>query len=780
MSFPPPRFPRLTFLLALAGLGAGVAAPALAAVTSSPSQPRDLLPYARPMCGTGGWANTFPGAVVPFGMVQWSPDTEAGKRKGGYSVLDHRISGFGLDHVNGAGCDYGEDFQFMPLLGTGHASPAGNRTAFATGFTHAHEVAKPGYYSVVLDNGIKTELTTTVRSGFGRFTYPAGQPATMAINAASDVNGSADAAIDIDPAHRAVSGWSAGGYFCHARARTVDFRTIYFYAVFDHPFQSYATWSGKAVHAGLTHGQGTAAGAFVTFAGSGRTTVLAKVGISYVSVANAKSNLEAENPTTAFASADFDHTAQAAGEIWNHWLNRIEVDGGTREDRTKFYSMLYHALIAPTVVSDANGEYFGYDGRVHTTRPGRRQYGFFSGWDVYRSECQLLAMLAPKEASDMAQSLLRDYQQGGAFPRWGVATEDSGVMMGDPAAAMIADFYTYGARDFDAKDALAGLVRAATDPGVYAPRTKTYERDALADYLKLGYVPEHQKGGYGPVSMTLEYDSADFALAQFAQALGDAKDAAMLLRHAQNWKNHYNPQSGYLEMRRRDGSWAPGFTPTRGVYDHYRAYVEGTAAQYVWMVPFNLKGLAEKMGGADIAARRLDTFFTQLNAGVSSPYANLGNEPCLEAPWIYCFLNRPYRTQALVRRVLDELFSAEPNAYPGNDDLGEMSSWFIFGALGMYPELPGSDVLVLGSPLFPRAVLHLPHGDVVIEGQGARRDAPYVHGLTVNGQAWHRPWIRYPDIVHGGTLSYQLAGTPDRAWGSDPADAPPSYDAPRK
>ncbi len=290
--------------------------------------------------------------------------------------------------------------------------------------------------------------------------------------------------------------------------------------------------------------------------------------------------MQAESPISAFTSNDFDKAVAAASHEWNLRLNKIQVSGGTEADKETFYSMFYHTLLGPIVVSDANGEYFGYDAKVHKTAAGRAQYGVFSGWDIYRSECQLLAMVAPREAGDMAQSLLVDYQQGGAFPRWGTTTEDSGVMMGDPAAPMIADFFAFGATNFDAHAALAGLVRAATDPSVEAPRTNTRERDALDDYLKLGYVPEHQKGGYGNVSMTLEYDSADFALSQFAQALGAAADSAMLLQHAQNWRNHYNPDNGFLAMRQRDGSWAPGFTNVGGVYDgNNLAYVEGTAGQ---------------------------------------------------------------------------------------------------------------------------------------------------------------------------------------------------------
>jgi predicted alpha-1,2-mannosidase len=731
---------------------------------------QDLIQYAKPLCGTAADGDLYPGATAPFGMIQWSPDTGSGRHCGGYAYEDSSICGFSLDHLSGAGCTYGGNFAFMPVPSAPTDSPGASHTAFVAAFSHDTEKAAPGFYAVTLENGIKVELTATERSGFGRFTYPAGNTATMVINAARAVNGVRASAIQINPAQHEITGWAVGGHFCGGP----DEGRTYFCAIFNQPFAGYGTWGDVSLNHGGTNGEGRAAGAILSFNPTGDRMVLVKVGISYVSIANAQANLEMENPLSAFSSKDFDQAAATAGEIWNSYLNRIQVSGGSQKQMETFYSMLYRVLLGPTICSDANGDYMGYDGQVHHTADHRVQYANFSGWDIYRSESQLLAMLDPQRAGDMAQSLLLDYQQGGAFPRWGVPNADSGVMMGDPAAPIIADFYAFGATNFDAPAALAGLVRAATDPSVRAPRTRTYERDALADYLNPGYVPEHQRGGYGNVSMTLEYVSADFALSQFARALGDDADSAMLLRHAQNWTNHFNPQSGYLEMRRRDGSWAPGFRPDVEGYDDNQAYVEGTAAQYLWMVPFNLKTLFELMGGPQKASARLDQFFTGLNAGVNSVYAYLGNEPCLETPWEYCFLGQPYKTQNVVRQALTQLFSAAPLGYPGNDDLGEMSSWYVFAALGMYPELPGSDILVLDSPLFPKAVFHLQTGDITILGQGAAANAPYVQSLTVNGQPWNKPWLRLSDIARS-TLTYTLATTPNTNWGSNPSDAPPSF-----
>ena len=304
------------------------------------------------------------------------------------------------------------------------------------------------------------ELTATERSGFGRFTYPAGNTATMVINAASAVNGVRQSAVEIHSAQNEITGWAVGGHFCGGP----DEGRIYFCAIFNQPFTGYGAWSDATLDNDSTNAQGRAAGAFVSFNPPEDRTVLVKVGISYVSVANARANLEAESPLSAFSSNDFAQAVARAGQVWNSYLNKIQVSDGTTAEMETFYSMLYRVLLGPTICSDANGDYMGYDGQVQQTADHRVQYANFSGWDIYRSESQLLAMLDPQRAGDMAQSLLLDYQQGGAFPRWGVPNADSGVMMGDPAAPIIADFYAFGATNFDAHAALAGLVRAATDP----------------------------------------------------------------------------------------------------------------------------------------------------------------------------------------------------------------------------------------------------------------------------------------------------------------------------
>ena len=732
---------------------------------------QNLTQYVNCFNGTGSnGTNTFPGAVAPFGMIQWSPDTKPGN-PGSYNYGNSYISFFSLDHVSGAGCTYGQNFGFMPINVSTITNPPGSRTAFQSAFSHNNETARPGYYSVKFNNGIKVELTTTTRSGFGRFTFPVGSTETMMINAASAGNGASSSLIIIDTADQSVSGSARSKLFCGRTGGT----TVYFYAQFNQPFASFSTWSGSVLTNGGTSGQGTSSGAFITFDTTDNRTVLVRLSISYVSAANAKLNMQTECPDSLFTPAGFDSTAAANTALWESMLNKIQASGGTLNQLTTFYSALYHSLMYPSTCSDVNGQYMGYDGNVHTTTNGRIQYANFSGWDIYRSECQLLAMIEPDIASDMAQSLVNDYQQGGAFPRWGVPNDDSGVMIGDPSAAIIADFYNFSAANFDTATALAGLLRAATDPSVKSIRNNVYERDALSTYINSGYVPEGQTGsGYAPVSMTLEYCTADFALSQFAEAMGDTVNSNKLIRRAQNWMNLFNQSTGYMQMKTSAGSWSTGFVNNNEYYStNVRAYAEGSASQYTWMVPFNYNSLIALMGGPDITAGRLDVFFTNLNAARNSTFACMSNEPSFCTPWIYDFVGKPYKTQATVRNIMNQLFTT--GSMPGADDLGEMSSWYVWSALGMYPELPGSNVLVLGSPLFQQAIIHLKNGDVTITGNGSGTNSPYVNSLSINGQTWNKPWLRFSDISDGGTLEYNLSSSPNAGWGSDTADVPPSY-----
>jgi len=784
------------------------------------SMGEDVASFVNPFAGTaedapdfgtgGGAGNTFPGAVVPFGMVQWSPDTFPGRTNspGGYSYDDDQIRGFSLTHLSGAGCPELQDFPFLPTTVPVSASPAVAASydvapMYVPSFRHDDESAEPGYYRVLLEarteRQIEVELSATARTGLGRFTFPPTATASILVNAGGSSMANGDAVFEVDPERREVRGWVESGRFCYHRNRYV----VYFVAEFDRPFAAHGTWTKQTLSPGATtaadhaesplhlrpisgfsdpqsNSNGAQAGAYVTFDTRRNPIVHARVAVSWVSVDNARDNLRAES-----RGWDLDELRGAARAQWNDLLGRIRVRGGEPSDVRTFYTMLYHALLAPNIFSDANGEYAGMDGEVHRTE-GFTQYTTFSGWDVYRSEIPLLAIVVPERVSDMMQSLVTNARESGWLPRWSVANGHTDVMVGDPAAPILASAVAFGARDFDREAALAALLKGANEEGV-SRNAEYVERQALASYLELGYVPhdgtENSFGGstsifgntaavWGSAATTLEYATADFAVGQFAAALGDVQTCETFLGRAAAWTNLFNPATGYLQPRYANGTFLDPFDPTS-----LEGYAEGNGAQYSWMVPHDLEGLIETFGGATEARRRLDQFFTELNAGPEAPFAFLGNEPCALTPWIYDWLGEPNKTQDIVRRAILDLFNDSPSGYAGNDDLGQMSSWYVFGALGFYPAIPGTDVLALASPLFEEATLDLPGGTLTITGRGAGRDNPYVERLTLNGAEFPRPWIRFNDLSRGASLDFDLAASPGSNWGRAARDAPPSFPA---
>src|SRR5919202_3275885 len=399
-----------------------------------------LLRYVNPFVGTDG-GNTFPGAAVPFGMVQWSPDTLNGSI-GGYAYRDLTIKGFSLTHLSGTGCSIYQDIPFLPVLGPVTVSPLAQPSAYTASFLHANEEASPGYYRVRLASNIQVELTATRRTGLGAFTYPAAPAASMLINVGGSANGTSAAAVSI-VGPDTVMGFATSCSFCHRPNRY----TLYFVAQFSRPFTAFGTWTGSHLSPGSRASVGGRSGAFVSFDNASARVVEVKVGLSFVGVPNALANLRAENP-----GWDLKALRARAGASWNQLLNRIQAQGGTLASEQTFYTALYHVLLHPNVFSDVNGEYIGFDNRVHRAR-GYTQYANFSGWDIYRTAVPLLALLAPRETSDMMQSLVADAREGGWLPRWPVANDDSGVMVGAPAAPIIAGAYAFGARSFDARAA---------------------------------------------------------------------------------------------------------------------------------------------------------------------------------------------------------------------------------------------------------------------------------------------------------------------------------------
>jgi predicted alpha-1,2-mannosidase len=738
-----------------------------------------------PFIGTGdgggvvGPVNTFPGAAAPFGMLDWSPDTTSRPSSGGYAYNDSATIGLSVTHASGAGCGIEGDLPILPTVGAVGTDP----TATTEPFTHADETAHPGSYSTVLGTGtsaVGVAVATTTRTGIGQFTYPAGSAANVLFkvgDSQADVSG-ANVAITGDDQ---LTGSITEGQFCDMPNSS----TVYFAARFDQPFAGYGTWTGGTVTAGSATASGADSGAYVSFDTTTSATVDLQVSISYVSVANAEANLTAEQHGWNEPAVAAQTRAQ-----WRSLLSEIRIGGGTTAQQTEFYTALYHTLLDPATFSDANGQYMGMDGAVHTAARGQAQYTDFSGWDIYRSEIPLLAALVPRQAGAMAQSLVDDAEQGGWLPKWPVADGYTGMMGGDSADPIIAEAYAFGARDFDAKGALAAMVKGATQVQTGSDLGQGYyeERPGLASYLQNGYVPNDTaySGSAVPngASLTLEYASDDYAISALAQSLGASGTARTFLDRSQNWENLFNTDSGYLQPRDDSGAFPAGDPVTDGLSSFGQSgFQEGNAAQYLWMVPQDLSGLINAVGGDAAAVSRLDTFFQQDQAGPNDPYYWAGNEVDLDAPWVYDYAGAPYKTQAEVHSLLDDVYADTPAGEPGNDDLGAMSSWFVWGALGMYPETPGAGVLALGAPLFPVERLDLPGHQLTLTAPGAS-DQGYVSGLAVDGRASDRDWLPASDLVGGARsagrstdVDFAISSTPNTRWAASPADEPPSYAA---
>jgi predicted alpha-1,2-mannosidase len=783
-------------------VGAAGGATVVAGATHLPPVVSDPSRLVDPIDGTGtgpvnpGTVGEFPGADVPFGMLQWSPDTVPNTAASGglYSYADSHIAGFSLTHLSGTGCAaYGD----VPILPTVGGIGIGSDPAQASDtFSHADEHAAPGRYGVTLGpSPVTTQLSVTPRTGIARVAFPRTTAANLLFKVAGSANPVSHAALEVI-GRDSISGQVTSGQFC---GTGTDY-TLYFTATFDRPFAGAGVWHGATVTPGTTECAGADCGGYVTFDTTRNPVVLMKVGISFVSVRDAAENLKAEDPGWSLT-----HVEALATKQWNALLGRVGIGGGTAAQQHTFYTALYHSLLHPNVVSDVNGAYRGADGAVHVAT-GHVQYANFSEWDIYRSEIELEALLAPRQVSDMAQSLVTDAAQGGWLPKWAIADGDASQMNGDSADPIIAAAYAFGSRHFAVNAALAAMVKGAT-------RNETghgleIERQYLSQYLTQHYVNaasldltsiDYSIGG----SVTLEYAIDDFAIAQLALAQGKRTLYATMMARAHNWEYEFNPAAGYMGARTTGGSFpsGPAFQFSQLEPGGQTGFEEGNAIQYTWSVPQDLAGLADLMGGDSQAVKALNSFFTHLNVTRYFPYDWAGNEPSLWSPWEFDFFGAPSSTQKVVRQIVNTLYSDSPADEPGNDDLGALSSWYVWAALGLYPVTPGSANLELASPLFPLVRVTLPDGrHLVLHAPAASAGHPYIRALNVAGIAkpavkaacvaslsrgrraaaarpgnWDQPWLPASAITTGGTLTFALSAKPDPSWGANPALSPPSY-----
>jgi predicted alpha-1,2-mannosidase len=725
--------------------------------------------------GTGGQRvgeiNNFPGASVPFGMVQYSPDTA-----GNYAGYDHdnrNVTGFSMTHAS-VGCAAFGDISMLPTTTAVGSRPWGLTEEIAHDDT---EIGLPGYYTVRFPaTGITAELTAATHTGAGRFKYPGnGRPALFYVSSGASLGGTAAADVEIGDDNTTITGSATSGGFCGKD----NVYTVYFAMKFSQPFTTYGTWDGLSVFTGSRSAYSSysgSSGGYVGFPAGAQIEV--RTALSYVSIEGARANLAAEG------KASFDDVRAAASNDWNAKLSRIAIAGADKGDITTFYTALYHSLLNPNTFNDVDGRYIGFDGNVHTLGPGHTQYTNFSDWDTYRGLASLHGLLFPQQASDMAQSLVNDAEQSGSFPRWALANTATAEMSGDSVVPLMVNFYTFGAKDFDLETALHYMVTAATDGGVGL--NGYVERPGITTYLQRGYLPLNADscsgGGIPAASITLEWSVDDFAISRFADSLGDSATATDFQSRAQYWQNLFNPTTHYISPRDVMGFFPDGpgvVPPAEGCFSQL-GFDEGNAEQYVWYVPQNVAGLVTALGGRKAVGERLDRFTRRLNVGPEEPYLWAGNEPGFEVPWLYNYIGQPWKTQQLVDRVRRTLFSPTPDGEPGNDDLGAMSSWYVWAALGLYPSTPGTSILTVNTPLFDRVVIELPTGKFIkmsAPGASGANRMRYTKSLHIDGRPTDQTYLPESIIRTGGDLAFSLSPRPNKAWGTRESSAPPSFGA---
>jgi putative alpha-1,2-mannosidase len=779
--------------------------------SSTPALVTDPASFVDPFIGTAGSGNESPGAQAPFGMVTWGPDTPNGGDGGGYRYGDETIDGFSLTHLSGVGCKASGEVPVLPEVGA--PNPTGTETMTGPG------TASPGFYSVTTSDGsgqITSAFTATQRTGLAQITYPAGQSDDLVLKLSGDQGGglalpSAYSLWQVSPTE--LRGSVTSGDFCGSH----NVYKVYFDLRFSQAIASLARFSAGHLHpatgrrslirAGTSRPGRSArpvpasraeplnhpvfhgftppsppaltkpSGAVLGF-GQLSSPLLVQVGLSFVSASNAAKNLAAEQ--APISSVSFSGVQAGTVSAWSKLLDEIQISGGNTSEDTIFYTALYHALAYPTVFSDDNGQYRGINGKVETVDPGHGAfYTNFSGWDIYRTQAQLLALLDPSVASDVAQSMLDDYQQGGELPKWVEYNTETHVMVGDPADAILGDIYAFGGTSFNAAQALHAMVAQ----GTYA----TLNRPGLNYVTSPGYLPINGTycqdcNYYSPASATLEYATDDFAISQMAQSLNRPAIARAFLTRAQDWRNLFDPGLGLLRARTTSGGWVPSRRPA----NFGRGFAEGDSWQYTGMVPFNVAGLASAMGGDGAMISYLKHVLRRFQGGPRSSVAAMGNEPSLELPWEYDYVGAPYLTQQTVRAIQDSIWTDTPDGMAGNDDLGTMSAWFVWSALGLYPMTPGTPTLALGSPLFTEAVMNSPAltAPLTIEATGATATdgtttgTPYVQGMTWQGagsstaSTWNS--AAAPEMLpSGGQLTVTVGANPDTSWGA--GAPPPSY-----
>ncbi len=768
---------------------AGMAGCALA-LALQPHARADGFDAVDPFIGTGGEGHAFPGAVVPFGMIQLSPDTRIQPRKdaygwaAGYRHSDDTIVGFSHTHFSGTGHSDLGDVLLMPVSGEAkleRGDPEKPGSGYTSRFSHDTEQAEPGYYAVTLDDyGVRAELTATARTGLHRYAFPKGKPAHVIVDLRtsmydypgkvlwSRIRMRSDGTIT---GFRETRGWAPGRQLYFALRFSQPLAGHEFHDTEqDVPYKGFPP-PGDKDPARRAQIEGRQLVARFDFGDADGTPLLAKLAISSVSEDAAIANLAAEVPAW-----DFDGARAAAKRAWTEALGAVEAEGSDAQ-LASFYTALYHVLQAPSLFMDVDGRYRGPDNAVHQAE-GFTHYSTFSLWDTYRALHPLLTLVQPEQRNaDFINSMLahRRHSPYGLLPVWSFHGLETWCMIGYHAVPVIADAYLKGIRGFDADEALEAMVASAS----YGPY------DGLRQYMELGYVPIDEEGE--AASKTLEYAYDDWAIHRMAQAMGREDVAAAFAKRAGNWKHAFDPDTGFMRARKRDGSFREPFDATASGYG--TDYTEGNAWQYSWYVPQDVAGLAAAHGGADKLLAKLDDVFdAQVDpkifehmediTGLIGWYAH-GNEPSHHVAYLYAYAGQPWRTQARLKQVMDTQYKPTPDGLAGNDDLGQMSAWYVFTALGFYPVAPGSNEYILGRPFLPKATLNLPGGKrFTVVAEGLSDANAYVGSVSLNGKPLNRVFLRHEELMAGGELRFTMQAEPNRDWPGEGAEQPYSMSAP--
>ena len=734
---------------------------ALVTSVASPGGAEDFTRQVDPFIGSGGHGHVFVGANVPFGAVQVGP---ANFHQGwdwcsGYHYSDDVLAGFTHLHLGGTGISDLGDILVMPYTGELATSPGSRKdpgTGYASRYAHDQEQARPGFYSVVLlDHDVHVALTATERVGLHRYRYPADKQAHLAIdlqfeNGGGRVVESRLRRIDEDTVvgYRRSAGWAKD-------------QRVFFALKSSKPFAAFRILQGDR-EVGGEAAEGRGLRAIGTYEGS-PGEVLVRVGISPVSEENALANLEQEAGTT-----DFDAVAAAAQAAWNEQLGRIRIKADDRTSRI-FYTALYHTMIAPALFNDLNGDYRGADGKVHRAAEFDN-YTIFSLWDTYRAAHPLFTLTQPERVGQFMQTMLAIRDQQGKLPVWHLMGNETDTMVGYHAVPVVVDAY------------FKGLLKADPERAYEAIRNSAMRDERGLDAVKeLGYIPAEREGE--SVAKAMEYAIDDWCIAQMAKALGKQDDFTYFSTRARAYREYFDPTTRFMRGKLSDGAWREPFDPIKS--SHRRDdYCEGNGWQYLWLVPQDPEGLIELLGGDVPFAEKLDQLFTVESiksedasadiSGLIGQYAH-GNEPGHHTTYLYAFVGQQWKTARLVRQILTTLYSDQPDGLSGNEDCGQMSAWYVFSAMGMYPVNPAAGIYVFGSPVIDEATIAVPGGkSFTIVTKNNSPENLYIQSVELNGKPYSKSYIAHPDIIAGGELTFVMGPEPNKAFGSAPEDRPRS------